>query len=581
MQITHVISLVSGIALFLFGMTLMGDGLKKVAGNRLELILYRLSDTPLKGMLLGTGVTAVIQSSCATSVMVVGFVNAGMMKLKQSVSVILGAILGTSVTGWVICLGYIEDAGGLKSLLSTATLTGVIAVVGIILRMFVKKQEKKIVGDILMGFAVLMFGMSVMSAAVSPLGEDAHFVGLLTTLSHPLLGILAGTVFTALLQSASAAVGIIQALAVTGVMEVRQALPLLMGIAVGAAAPVLLSAIGAGTDGKRASLIYPIAGVLGVTGVGAVFYTLHAVLKFDFLSLTVSPFSVAAINSFLRIAMVVLLMPFYKALALLVEKLVKAKAPENALPTLRLEQRFLQHPALAIEQSRMAVNEMANLTKKSIGKAIRLVETYSETEFEAVKQMENTVDAYEDQLGAYLTQMTGKVLSAEQNAAVFKDLHALTDLERISDHALNIAESAKELHEKKISFSSDAAKELHVMFAAVTEVIHLAVRAFETDDPAMAKQVEPLEECIDVLCDTMKQRHVERLQSGTCTIVQGFVFNDLVTNFERVADHCSNLAVALIESHDRRVAAHDYSHGVKNDEEFRAAYEMYARRYEI
>jgi len=582
MGIAEVISLLSGVALFLFGMTLMGDGLKKVAGNKLELILYRLSGTPLRGLLLGTGVTAVIQSSCATSVMVVGFVNSGMMQVKRSVSVILGAILGTSVTGWVICLSYIEGAGGLKTLLSTATLTGVIAVAGIILRMFTKAQVKRHIGDILMGFAVLMFGMSVMSGAVAGLREAPWFLKLLTGLSNPLLGILAGTVFTAVLQSASAAVGIIQALSVTGAMGVSQALPLLVGVAIGAAAPVLLAAIGAGAEGKRAALVYPVAGILGVAVTGTVFYGLNAAFRFPFLSAQVNPFSVAAVNSFLRLAMVLVLTPLSGLILKLVTLLVKdAPKPEKEGPALRLEERFLQYPSLALEQCRENIVAMANLSKKSVGKAIRLLTDFSEEEFEKVKKLEDDSDIYEDRLGAYLMGVTAREMTPRQNADVAEFLHSLTDYERISDHALNLAENAKELHDKKIVFSAPGQRDLSALTAAVTEILHLSVRAFETGDAETATRVEPLEQVIDDLCDDIKRRHVERIRTGVCGYSQGFVFNDILTNLERIADHCSNLAIAVIERRDNTYDAHGYINRLKASEDsaFRKAFEEFDTRY--
>lgn len=582
MGISDVVSLLGGVALFLFGMTLMGEGLKKVAGNKLELILYRLSGTFFRGLLLGTGVTAVIQSSCATSVMVVGFVNSGMMQVKRSVSVILGAILGTSITGWVICLSYIEGGGSLKALLSTATLTGVIAVVGIVLRMFTKTQLKRHLGDILMGFAVLMFGMSAMSGAVAGLKEAEWFLKLLTGLSNPLLGILAGAVFTAVLQSASAAVGIVQALSVTGAMQVRQALPLLMGIAIGAAAPVLLAAIGAGANGKRAALVYPVAGLLGVGVTGAVFYGLNAFLRFGFLTAAVDPFSVAAVNTFLRLAMVLALAPFSGVILKIVTALVKEPpAPEKTGPVLRLEERFLSHPALAIEQCRAAIAEMASLSKKSVSKAVRLLDGFSDEGFAAVKQMESDVDVYEDSLGEYLMSVTGAEMTAQQSAGVAEYLHALTDYERISDHALNLAENAKEISEKKIVFSEAATHELSVLSAAVNEILHVSVRAFNADDAAAAAQVEPLEEVIDDLCDEIKRRHVERLRTGACVYAQGYVYNDILTNFERIADHCSNLALAVIERKENVHDAHGYVNRLKDNEAFAAAYRACAERYKL
>lgn len=583
LSVSEIMALLTGVALFLFGMTLMGDGLKKVAGSRLELILYRLSGTPLRGLLLGTGVTAVIQSSCATSVMVVGFVNAGMMPLRRSVNVILGAILGTSITGWVICLGYLQGAGTLKSLLSTATLTAAVALVGVILRMFTKTPAKRHVGDILLGFAVLMTGMSAMSGAVSSLGQDPAFVSLLQSLDHPLAGILAGAVFTAVLQSASAAVGIIQALSFTGAMQAQQALGLLMGVAIGAAAPVLLAAIGAGRAGKRASLVYPIAGVLGVAAVGGVFYTVNAFVPFGFLSHTVDPFSVAALNSVLRLVMVAALTPFAGLIERLTGVLVREKKSKAIEAGPMLEDRFLSYPTLAIEQSRMAVDAMAKLSRSGVMLALKIIGSYTAAEFEEVRALEKSVDDYEDKLGSFLMRLTGKELDRRQNEDVAKFLRALTDLERISDHALNLGESAKELHDKKIRFSEDAQREMDVLFAALTEIMDLTAGAFESDDAAKAKRVEPLEERIDELCETMKRRHVERLQSGKCTISQGFVFNDILTNVERVSDHCSNLALEMLEVRDDTMASHGYLHELKAKEKqaMDEAYEEYAARYVI
>ena len=582
MGIPEVISLLSGIALFLFGMSLMGDGLKKVAGSRLELILYRLSSTPLRGVLLGTGVTAVIQSSCATSIMVVGFVNAGMMKLRQAIGVILGAILGTSVTGWVISLSYLGTGSGIGRLLSTATLTGVAAVAGILMQMFSKKTVRKQTGGILLGFAVLMFGMSTMSGAVSGLGEQEWFTGTLQRLSNPILGILAGAAFTALLQSASAAVGIVQALSVTGAMRFDAALPLLMGIAIGAAFPVLLSALGAKTDGKRTALVYLVSEVLSVAACAALFYAAGAVFRFPFTRTVMNPFSLALVNTVLRLAMVLLLLPFTKALEALVRLLVPARADE-VQPALRLEERFIAHPALAIEQSRLTVNDMAQCAKDCLGEAFALLVRYSEENFERVAQLEEDADRYEDALGTYLVKLTGRELTEQQNRDVSKYLHTITDFERISDHAMNIAESAKELDEKQITFSEEAQKELSVVCMAVREIVRLTHQAFVGNDLALAVLVEPLEELIDQLCDQVKSRHVERLQKGLCTIRQGFVLNDLLTSLERVGDHCSNVAVAMIELADGSFATHEYLDRLLDKESpaFLEAFDGYRERFSL
>ena len=563
MGISEIMSLLSGIALFLFGMSLMGDGLKKLSGSRLEPILFRLTGRPIRGVLLGTGVTAVIQSSCATSVMCVGFVNSGIMKLKQAAYVIFGAILGTSITGWIICLSYIEGAGGLRELLSTATLTGIIAVIGIICRMFAKKRAVQQIGDILMGFAVLMFGMSMMSSAVGSLGKQAWFTRSLTSMKMPLLGILVGAAFTALLQSASAAVGIVQALSVTGALTLESALPLLMGISIGAALPVLLSALGAKTDGKRTAFIYLVGSFMGVMVFASLFYIAHAIIGFSFMDRTMNPFSLAVVNTLFRLVMLCLLLPFADVLEALVTLMIPDRKDAENDPTMRLEERFLAYPALAVEQSRITIHEMAEQARQAILTAITLVTDFSESGYAAVQNLEASADRYEDALGSYLLRLTSTPLNEEQGQTVSIFLHTLSDLERISDHALNLAESAKELKEKQISFSEAAQKEFSVIFDAVREVVQITADAFSADDLTKAAQVEPLEEVIDLICDEMKLHHIERLQNANCTIRQGFVFNDLITNLERVSDHCSNIAVAMIELNAGTFDTHEYLDRIK------------------
>ena len=581
MSISDVISLLSGVALFLFGMSLMGDGLKQVSGDRLEPILYRLSSTTLRGVLLGTGVTAVIQSSCATAVMTVGFVNSGMMKVRQGISIILGAILGTSITGWVICLSYLEGTGGLAELVSTKTLTGVVAIVGIGLRSFSKKQSHHHVGDILMGFAVLMFGMSTMSGSVKGLGEADWFISALTSMSNPVLGVLAGALFTALLQSASAAVGIVQALSVTGAMRFDAALPLLMGISIGAAAPVLFSAIGASSEGRRTALAYPVSAGLGVVIAGALFAVFRLVVPAFPLPDVMNPFSMAGVNTILRLVMIVLLVPFTGFIESLLTRLVPDNEGDEDAPGLRLEERFLEHPALAIEQSRLTIHDMAEHAEQGIRSAFQLFHEFTDLGFEQVRDLENRVDEYEDVLGTYLAQLTGRELTSAQSTAVSEYLHTLSDFERISDHSLNLAESAKEIAQKKESFSDDAMQELSVLSAAVNQVVSMTVTAFQENDLNLAARVEPLEELIDDLCDRIKMNHVKRLQKGVCTIAHGFWLNDIVTNCERVSDHCSNIAVAMIELSDDIFQTHEYMHALREKEtpEFRQAYEEYARRF--
>ncbi len=584
MSVADVISLLGGIALFLFGMSLMGEGLKKVAGSRLELVLYKLSSTPLKGVLLGTGVTAVIQSSSATSVMVVGFVNSGMMKVKQAIGVIMGAILGTSVTGWILCLSSLEGGSGVVQLLSTEVLTGIVAVVGIILRMFTGKTSNRYVGEILLGFAVLMYGMSAMSGAVSPLRESEAFIRILTSFSNPILGILVGLAFTSVLQSASAAVGILQALAITGAVTFEVALPIVMGIAIGAAVPVLLSALGANLNGKRTAFIYLLIDVLGVLIWALLFYGANAIIHFTFLDAVMSSVSIALMNTLFRLATVIVLLPCIGLMEHMVELLFPddgSAAEEQEMD--RLEERFLQHPALSIEQSRLVTNSMAERAEGNLLMAVGLRNRWSDKDFRMVGKTESVIDRYEDKLGTYLMKITSKSLSQSQSEEVSKYLHTISDFERISDHALNISEAAKEIHDKDLQFSPEACHELDVIESAVREILSIAVGAFVENDPQRAARVEPLEEIIDGLCDEMKSHHVDRLQSGSCTLNLGFVFNDLLTNYERVADHCSNIAVAIIELESDSFDTHEYLNSVRamKSSSFARYYEEYKQEYHL
>ena len=584
MSVADVISLLGGIALFLFGMSLMGEGLKKVAGSRLELVLYKLSSTPLKGVLLGTGVTAVIQSSSATSVMVVGFVNSGMMKVKQAIGVIMGAILGTSVTGWILCLSSLEGGSGVVQLLSTEVLTGIVAVVGIILRMFTGKTSNRYVGEILLGFAVLMYGMSAMSGAVSPLRESEAFIRILTSFSNPILGILVGLAFTSVLQSASAAVGILQALAITGAVTFEVALPIVMGIAIGAAVPVLLSALGANLNGKRTAFIYLLIDVLGVLIWALLFYGANAIIHFTFLDTVMSSVSIALMNTLFRLATVIVLLPCIGLMERMVELLFPddgSAAEEQEMD--RLEERFLQHPALSIEQSRLVTNSMAERAEGNLLMAVGLRNRWSDKDFRMVGETESVIDRYEDKLGTYLMKITSKSLSQSQSEEVSKYLHTISDFERISDHALNISEAAKEIHDKELQFSPEACHELDVIESAVREILSVAVGAFVENDPQRAARVEPLEEIIDGLCDEMKSHHVVRLQSGVCTLGQGFIFNDLLTNYERVADHCSNIAVAIIELESDSFDTHEYLNSVRamKSSSFARYYEAYKQEYHL
>ena len=583
MDILDFVMLLGGVAMFLYGMSLMGDGLKKVAGNKLELILYRLSSNPLKGILLGTGVTAVIQSSSATSVMVVGFVNSAMMKLRQAIAIIMGAVIGTSITGWIICLSSVGTASPALKLLSTEALAAITAVASILLKSIVKKRSTKHIADILMGFAVLMFGMKTMSGSVSALKEDPGFISFLTSFSNPFLGILIGIVFTAILQSASASVGILQALSSTGLITLDEALPIILGIAIGASVPVLLSGMGSPKDGKRTAISYLVIEILRVILFAAVFYGLNAILHFSFIHQTMDMFSIALLNTLFRVSTVIVLALFIPLIEKLVVKLVPGNPAdeENTRDMDRLEERFLAYPTLAVEQTRLTINKMAELTQKSMNVAINLLNDYSEKDFAEVESLEGIVDRYEDKIGSYLMKLTGREMTETQNKAVSQYLRAITDLERISDHAMNIAERALELKEKKIAFSDKGKKEMDTLKDAILEILSITFSCFLEDDTDEAYRVEPLEQVIDKLCQKMREKHTARLQKGKCTIGQGYVFNDLIADFERVSDHCSNIAIVIVDLMSNSLDVHELSESMHEGhpdrydeyyEEFRAKY---------
>ena len=585
MNITDVIKLLGGVAMFLYGMSLMGTSLKQVAGNKLELILYRLSGTPLRGILLGAGVTAVIQSSSATSVMTVGFVNSMMMKLRQALAVIMGAVIGTSITGWLIALGGVggSESSPVLQLMSTEGISAIAAIAGILMRMICKKKTMIHIGDILMGFAVLMFGMKAMSSAVSGLHDDPAFISFLTNFSNPLLGILVGFAFTAILQSASASVGILQALSSTGLLTMDVTLPIILGIAIGASVPVVLSGLGSSVEGRRTAFSYPVIEILRVILFAAVFYGLNAALHFSFMENTVNMVSIALINTMFRVSTVAILAWFIPLIEKLMIRLVPADPQEEAETEdmKRLEERFLAYPTLAVEQTRLTIGKMAELAERSMAAAIALLDKFDPKGYQEVESLEGIVDRYEDKIGSYLMRLTGQEMTDTQNKAVSQYLRAITDLERISDHALNIAEHAEEIRDKKIRFSDKGDKEMNNLKTAISEILHTAIDSFLTGDAEMAYRVEPLEQVIDAICRKMRERHTARLQKGKCTIGNGYVFNDLISDFERVSDHCSNIAIVQVELEDNALDVHEMSEEMKqeNIHQFDMYYEEYASRY--
>lgn len=580
-----ILSLLCGVAFFLFGMSMMGDGLKSVAGNKLEAFLYKMTNTPLKGVALGTGVTSVIQSSSATTVMVIGFVNSGMMKLKQAIGIVMGANIGTSITGWILCLSYIEGSGGIASLLSTATISAVVAVAGIVIRMLCKRSVHRNIGNIMLGFAILMNGMQMMSGAVAPLKESAVFIKMLTMFSNPLAGILVGILFTAVLQSASATVGVLQALSVTGLLTFASTFPIVLGIGVGAACPVLISAIGANKNGKRTALVYLINDLFGLIIWAVVFYAANAVVHFGFMDMIMTPVSIALLNTVFRAVTVAILFPFISKIEQLVCYLVKDSAEEleDEADFDLLEERLLSYPALAIAQCHRAMNGMAKKLRKNVNRAMNLLNDYQQDKYDKVQRKEDLIDKYESRLGEYLIQLTKREMNTAQTTQVSLYLHTINDFERIGDHASYIAHMSNEMHDNHTQFSQDAWNELNVVMEAVREEINVTCNAFMADDKDAAQRVAPLGVVITRLCDDVKMHHVERLSQGRCGLEEGTVFNDILNSFGRIASHCASAMVALMKSGEASSDIHIHNSKIypTDTAEYYTYFEEYRQKYDI
>ncbi|MFR8748415.1 MAG: Na/Pi cotransporter family protein [Coprococcus comes] len=580
-----ILSLLCGVSLFLFGMSLMGDGLKLAAGNKLEAFLYKMTNTPLKGVALGTGVTSVIQSSSATTVMVIGFVNSGMMKLKQAIGIIMGANIGTSITGWILCLSYIEGSNGIASILSTATISAVVAVVGIIFRMFCKRTLHKNIGNIMLGFAILMTGMQMMSGAVSPLRESPVFIKMLTMFSNPIAGILVGIAFTAVLQSASATVGVLQALSVTGILTFASAFPIVLGIGVGAACPVLISAVGANKNGKRTALVYLINDLFGLILWSVVFYTANAIVHFTFMDMTMTPVAIALLNTVFRLATVIVLFPFIPKVEKLVCWLVKDNQEdlEDEADFDLLEERLLNYPALAIAQCHRVMNGMSKKLRKNVNRAMNLLNDYQQDKYDKVQRKEDLIDKYESRLGEYLIQLTKREMNTAQTRQASLYLHTINDFERIGDHASYIAHMSSEMHDNHTNFSQEAWDELNIVMEAVREDINITCNAFMKDDKEMAQRVAPLGAVITGLCDVLKMRHAERLSQGKCGLEEGTVFSDILNSFCRIATHCASAMVALRKSDETGsdIHIHDSKIYPTNSTEYYQYFKEYGQKYDI
>lgn len=580
-----ILSLLSGVAMFLYGMLLMGDGLKMVAGNKLEKFLYKMTNTPIKGVVLGAGVTCVIQSSSATTVMVIGFVNSMMMKLRQAISIIMGANIGTSITGWILCLSYIEGSGGWATILSTTTISAIVAIVGIVLRMFAKRSVYRNIGNIMLGFAILMTGMQTMSGAVEPLRENEFFVSMLTMFSNPLMGILVGIAFTAILQSASAAVGVLQALSITGILTFASAFPIVLGIGVGAACPVLISAIGANKNGKRTALIYLLNDLFGMIFWGCMFYAANAVLHFGFMDMVMTPVTVAFTNTVFRVATVCVLFPFIPKLEKLVCMLVKdtKEEQEEEADLELLEDRLVDYPALALGQCQRVISGMAKKVRKNVNRAMNLLNDYRQETFEKVQRKEDLIDKYETRLGGYLMRLTKKEITTVQSRQMSLYLSTISDFERIGDHAAYIAYMSKEMQERRLGFSKEALDELNVVMEAVRENINITARAFMAGDQDEANRVAPLGVVITRLCDELKHNHVTRLGVGVCGLEQGTIFNDILNSFTRIAAHCASITSAMQKTKEGDGDIHIHNSRVYSGEgmEYYSYFTEYAQKYDL
>lgn len=556
MNIADTISLLGGLAFFLFGMSLLGEGLKRVAGSKLEIILAKLTSTTFKGVLLGSLVTAVIQSSSATTVMVVGFVNSGIMKLANAIGIIMGANIGTTATGWILVLAGVEGSGGISS----ATIFSFVAFIGIILYFFCKKQSLKNIGMIMLAFSVLMSGMQAMSGAMEPLKQSQVFLNFISAVSNPFVAILVGVAVTAVIQSCSASIGILQALSITGVIGYDVAIPMVIGMCIGACAPVLLSAIGANINGKRTAFVYLFFNLSGALLLMIPFYIVNFFVQFDFMDLPAASLGIAIVNTVFKVVATILLAPFSGLLVKLVTFIIKDKsgAEEEDYEENLLDDRFLAYPPLALEQSGKTMDQMTGAAFKNIRKSIELLDNFSQEKYDKIMYREEKVDRFEDRLGSYLVRLHTNQLSDSESQVSARYLSYLTNVERISDHSVKVAELAQELYEKKLSFSPQALHDLSICIDAVKEICELTQNSMENMDYMLAGKVKPLEEIVDIMAKELKVGHVQRVQTGQCTLELGFIFNDLLNNFERVSAHCSNIAITILESQDSHLKEHDY-----------------------
>ncbi len=587
MDIFDVLSMIGGLALFLYGMHVMGDALAKMSGGKLERVLEKLTSKRIMAVLLGAGVTAVIQSSSATTVMVVGFVNSGIMKLKQAVGIIMGANIGTTATSWLLSLTGISGGNIVLELMKPSSFTPILAVVGIILLLFCKSDKKHGIGTIFLGFAVLMFGMETMSSAVAPLADVPEFTRILTMFSNPILGMLAGLVLTAIIQSSSASVGILQALCVTGAITYSNAIPIIMGQNIGTCITAAISAIGASKDAKRAAAVHFYFNVLGTAIFMILFYALNAIFHFSFVNEIAGPAGIAVVHSVFNILATLILLPVSDVLEFLATKTIRDKkgdeeateAKDNVIQL--LDPLFLEKPAFAVMQTRKVANSMAQIARDSVLEAVSLIGDYDETKAAHIVAMEDLIDKYEDALGTYLLRLSTKDLSEEDSHIVSTLLHSIGDIERISDLAVDIELSVKEMSKKELEFSKKAMDELNVYSNALNAILDMTLSAFKKNDREQAAMVQPMEELMDDLNKEVKKRHVKRLRKGKCTIELGLCLSDISDTYERISDHCSNIAVSMIQVDEDELEGHGYRKEMKENDKawYNAKYNEFEKMY--
>ena len=580
MDFFDVLTLLGGLSLFLFGMNLMGNSLEKCAGSSLKVLLSKLTSRKILGFLTGLGVTAVIQSSSATTVMVVGFVNSGLLSLRQAIGVIMGANVGTTVTAWILSLTGLDGESFFIRLLEPTSFSPVLALIGVGLTMMAKSERKKDVGMILLGFAVLMFGMDTMSGAVAGLQDVPEFQSIFLMFTNPVLGVLAGAILTAIIQSSSASVGILQALSATGQVTYGAAIPIIMGQNIGTCVTAMISSVGANKNAKRAAVVHLLFNIIGTCVWLSVFYLINAVVHFDFVGNSIDQLGIAVVHTTFNVLCTALLFPFSGLLEKLACRLVRDdKVPEQIQI---LDERLLSTPPVAIGRCQEVAETMARISMDALRTGCRLIEHYDAKEAQAVRETEKEADQYEDMLGTYLVKLGRENLSERDNRQVSKLLHIIGDFERISDHAVNVVESAEEMRSKGLHFSPQAKQELNVLTSAVGEIMDLSLDAFLKDDPDLAVKVEPLEQVVDTLKEQLRNRHILRLQRGECTIELGVVWSDLLTDLERVADHCSNIAGCVIEMSHGSLDVHEYLDYIKGGSiAFQRAYNAYARKYAL